>query len=523
MGHGRAEPEHLSGTEALMWRMGRDPVLGSSFANVMVLDSPPDHGVVRARLEQTAISFPRLRARVDSPAFTPPMWVEDPSFDIDYHFRRFALAGRGTLRQLLDIAAVWAQDPLDPNRPLWQVVQVEGLGGDRAALLAKLHHAVTDGLGGLLLAASLFDADKDEPAGGGSTGRGSAGGGSADGGSADGADGRQDAGAGTGAAPGRADTAPSSQAARGGGPVDAPGGTGRQPGLSEAVDDVLRRLDKLQRAARETAALVGTTASKAARLATTPSSIEREASLAAGTARSLARQAFVSGQSKSPLWSGRTSPWRRIETLDVSLARAKRCARALSGTVNDVFVTGVAGGAADYHRLRGAEIDELRMSMPVHLRSGGSRATGNAFTPARVVLPVGIRDPRERFAAVRSRLAEARAEPALGLADRLAGALVTIPDPLLARLARQQVETVDFAASNLFGTPKTAAIAGSVMLADYPIGPTMGVAFNATVISYRSRLFMGVNVDTGAVDEPGLLRDCIAGSFRDLLRAVGRN
>jgi hypothetical protein len=53
------------------------------------------------------------------------------------------------------------------------------------------------------------------------------------------------------------------------------------------------------------------------------------------------------------------------------------------------------------------------------------------------------------------------------------------------------------------------------------MGPTGGTAFNATVLSYRGGLDMGLNIDTAAVDDPALLRDCIRESFDELLAVKG--
>ena len=69
---------------------------------------------------------------------------------------------------------------------------------------------------------------------------------------------------------------------------------------------------------------------------------------------------------------------------------AKRAAKALGGSVNDLFVAGAAGGAGAYHRAQGADVEELRIAMPVSTRSDRS-AGGNAFTPTRVLVPVGVR------------------------------------------------------------------------------------------------------------------------------------
>jgi diacylglycerol O-acyltransferase len=442
-----------------MWRMGGDPLLGSSFANVMLLDSPPEFDRLKSRLQLTTRDFPRLRARVESAGLGPPMWVEDPDFDIDYHLRRRALPGPATRRQLLDLATFWALDPFDPNRPLWMMLLVENLRRGGSALLARLHHCVTDGTGALLVAASLLDDARSPPS---SRGR--------------------------------------------------PREAKRPDPARSRPEDAATPLG-LPGVARSATHLVASATQQAATFARDPLTLQRQARRAAEAAASVARQVIVAGPAKSSIWSGRHSSARRVETLDLSLSRAKRCARRLSGTVNDVFVTAVAGGAAEYHRRKGDQVDELRMSMPVSM--GGSAA--NAFVPTRVLVPAGIEDPRRRFEAVHQRLAAAKAEPGLALADTVAGVLAAIPDPLLTKLARQQIGAVDFAASNLIGPPGDVYLAGARMVADFPIGPTMGVAFNVTLLSYRSRLFLGINIDVGAVDEPGVLRSCISGAFEELL------
>jgi diacylglycerol O-acyltransferase len=105
----------------------------------------------------------RMRQKVVVPALptTPPRWVVDPDFDLDYHLRRVALPAPGTLRQLLDLAEVTLQSPLDMSRALWEAVYVEGLEADRSALLIKLSHAITDGLGGIALFEQVYDTERD--------------------------------------------------------------------------------------------------------------------------------------------------------------------------------------------------------------------------------------------------------------------------------------------------------------------------------------------------------------------------
>src|SRR5207302_8365122 len=125
----------------------------------------------------------------------------------------------------------------------------------------------------------------------------------------------------------------------------------------------------------------------------------------------------------------------------------------------------LAAGAGEYHRTRGAPVDELRISMPVSRRGDGS-AGGNAFSPTRVLVPTGEMATRERFAIVHERLAVTKGERALGAIDAMAGLLNGLPTSLLTRVARQQVETVDFAASNVRAADFELYVAGALVLAN---------------------------------------------------------
>ena len=136
----------MSDSEALMWRLEKDPALRSDFLNLTFLDREPDFDRFRRRMEDATVVIPRLRERVvASPGnLAPPEWSPDPSFDIDYHVRKVAVPSPGTDRQLLDFAAAHLVDAFDRARPLWQFTIVTGLEGGRAAYLSKMHHTITD-------------------------------------------------------------------------------------------------------------------------------------------------------------------------------------------------------------------------------------------------------------------------------------------------------------------------------------------------------------------------------------------
>jgi diacylglycerol O-acyltransferase len=471
---GQRDRSRLSGPETLMWRMEADPVLRSSFALICLLDAPPDQARLRRRLERVVEGAPRLRQRIEAPLapVLGPEWVEDSAFDLDYHLRRVALPHPGTKRQLFDLATLWANDPFDPVRPLWEMLVVEGMRRGRGALLARMHHAVTDGMGGLALASSFLDHERNPAVAGGD------------------------------------DHAPLTG--------NSGERNGRPSGAERVLGEVLGRAQSLTGAVEAVAGNVGAVAGSAAAMATQPALLARGVQTMAETLRSLARYSLVVDRARSSLWSGRHSSARRFETLNLPLDPVRRRARALGGTVNDLFVTALAGGAAAYHRALGADVDELRISMPVNIRRG-SHQDGNAFTPARVLVPAGIVDPVERFGAVHDRLAVVKADPALALTDTVASAFTGLPAPLLVRLVRQQVETVDFAASNVPGVASKVYLAGAKLRSTHPMGPTVGTAFNATAMSYRGRLFVGLNMDTAAVADPTLLVDSMRSGFEELI------
>ena len=120
-----------------------------------------DHA--RAYLEPRLHLAPLLRRRlVRVPlALDHPVWIEDPDFDLEFHLRQVALPTPGSMSQLGDLVGRLLSRPLDKARPLWEMYVVEGLDGDRIALVIKTHHAAVDGVAGFQLLTSLIDFEAD--------------------------------------------------------------------------------------------------------------------------------------------------------------------------------------------------------------------------------------------------------------------------------------------------------------------------------------------------------------------------
>ena len=162
-----ADP-HMRQSDAFSWYMERDPLLRSTVVAVLVFDSAPDQDRLLRRLERATRIVPGLRHHLVEPPLrlAPPRWVVDPSFDLSWHVRRIEAPVPKDLAGVLALARTEGMAAFDPARPLWCWTTVEGLEGGRAAAILKMHHSLTDGIGGMQLATELFDlaADAPEPA-----------------------------------------------------------------------------------------------------------------------------------------------------------------------------------------------------------------------------------------------------------------------------------------------------------------------------------------------------------------------
>ena len=456
----------MSDVEALMWHVGRDPFLDPTFGSLTLLDARPDVEHLRRRLLRLVDESPRFGQRVASPAgrLTPPAWCDDPDFDIDHHLRVVTLDPPGTRRQLFDLAVRLVQEPFDADRPLWEFVVVDGLDGGGSGFIQRIHHTITDGEGGLRAAAAILDLE-----------------------------------------PGLAvlDHDDSGTSVRAG----APGSVELATRTAGVV---------LQRAGRATQTVVG----GATTLLTHPAELPGAVGSGIETARAVLDQFTLNDSALSPLWTTRTLR-RRLDAVDVDLAPMQATARTLGGSVNDVFVTALTGAIGALHRETDLPAARLRMAMPVSTRTRGSSG-GNAFVPARVIVPVDETDPLVRFTQIHELLGPARDDPAFGVIEPLATIANLLPTALVTRVLRDQARAVDFAASNLRGAPVPLWLAGARVLADYPIGPLTAAALNVTLLSFDGVCHMGVHSDAGAVQDPVRLVTLIEESFAELFTAAAQ-
>jgi diacylglycerol O-acyltransferase / wax synthase len=126
-------------------------------SNVSALECGFSYDELIAVLGQQLGRLPPFRRRtVPVPlGLGHPVWVEDPEFDLKRHVSRRVLDEPGGDRELAAVVAEFAGFPLARDRPLWEMLVIEGLAGGRMAVVVKLHHAVADGSAAVALLQSV--------------------------------------------------------------------------------------------------------------------------------------------------------------------------------------------------------------------------------------------------------------------------------------------------------------------------------------------------------------------------------
>ncbi|MDP3893085.1 wax ester/triacylglycerol synthase domain-containing protein [Nocardioides sp.] len=448
--------EFMINSDAFAWQMEHDAALRSTVVSIIMLDQPPDWDVLVDRFERICREVPMFRQRVvETFPPAPPRWEHDPDFDLDYHLRRVTAPAPGTFATVLDMARRAEMAEFDRARPLWETTVVEGLTDGAAALVCKLHHSLSDGIGAIQVAMILFDLSPESPA--------------------------------------------------------------HESRVAEPETEARGRLDRLLDPARYDVGLVGKAAHLAVRSA--PVGLLRAARRpvastrsAVGMATSVYRMVRPINHCGSPIMTKRRLI-RQLGTHEVPLPALKAAGNLAGGTLNDAFMAGIAAGLRRYHRHHGVEVGDLHVTMPLSLRGDQDPVGGNRLTLMRFDLPVGIVDPAERIARIHERTAAVRAEPSLPYTQAIAGVLNLLPRWYLASVLRH----VDFLASDVPGIPFPVYLGGARVTQQYPFGPTIGAGVNITLMTYVDTCAMGINVDVGAIPDFDVFHDCLVAGFDEVL------
>lgn len=395
-------------------------------------------GLIGSRLHLA----PPLRQRVVSAplALHRPVWVEDPEFDLDAHVRRAHLPTPGDHQQLEDLVAEVMSQPLASDRPLWEVVVVEGLAHQRCALIFKVHHALLDGVSGAELLGAFLD------------------------------------------------LSPRPRSLL---PGPSPAETPRLPSTTELLRQALGGL----------AGQPATTVTAATQLARSGAELLRHRQRLREQGQVISPGPLSAPRTT---FNGTVGTRRRFVTVSVDLSGIRSVARACGTTVNDVVLASVTGALRALLGRRGEAVpEELVAMVPISVRAPQERsALGNRVSGTLVSLPVTLEDPLERLAAVAQASCAAKEQSDV-LGDGFVLQMAEAVPPAIAsrvvrwlstwRLYQQLPPPANVIVSNIVGPHQPLWCAGSRVRSLHPVGPVAdGVGLNVTVISYGGMLHCGL-------------------------------
>jgi diacylglycerol O-acyltransferase / wax synthase len=435
---------------------------------VLVFQGPPpefadylDH--VRGRLHLV----PRYRQRLSTPPLETgrPLWVDDPDFNIEYHVRHTALPSPGTEEQLFLLAARIASQQLDRDKPLWESWLVEGVEGNRFALVFKTHHALVDGVSGVDLATVLLDLD------------------------------------------------PSAQR-----PPESlePWQPRPQPSSAELVAAGVRGV----------VGVTGGLATRAVSAATRPgAALGKLRDAAEGIGEIV--WAGLNPAPETPL-NVEIGPHRRYAVVRHQLADYKTVKNTFGGTVNDVVLSVVSGALAGWLQSRGVRTEgvEMRALVPVSVRSEAHRGSlGNQLTAMRGPLPVYIQDPVARLQFVRRAMDGLKeSKQAVGAAT-LAAVNNLAPPTILAQASRLNFSTrlFNLLVTNIPGPQFPLYVLGRQLEDLFPVAfLPKNHALAVAIMSYNGGIDYGLLADYDALPDIDVIADGIDAALAELLEAAAR-
>jgi diacylglycerol O-acyltransferase / wax synthase len=419
-----------------------------------------DLGRARHLVSVALDGLPRYRQRVEmTPLFAHPVWVDDPFFNLHYHLRHTRLPLPGDERQLRRLVARLMSQQLDRGKPLWETWFVEGLTGDRFAVVSKVHHCMVDGVGGVeAITATL-----------------------------------------------RVDAGPDPRLEE----PERPFVARPAPSRCALVRGELRHRLK---------GAVGF-ASAAARAIREPRrSVEAIAGTIAGLVEAVG--ATIPPASATP-FGVEIGPHRRFDWTAMDLAAVKAVKTRLGGTVNDVVLAVVAGAMRRYLGGRGINVDriEFRAMVPVNVRAGYS-GVGNRVASVVVRLPVDEADPRRRLERVCRETDAVKHSHQVDLARAIEDITDWTFPTLISQTARLAAVSQPFnlVVTNVPGPQFPLYFLGSRLLECYPLVPIFhSEALGIALFSYDGRLFWGFNADWDVVPD---LHDLV-GAVDEELRQLG--
>jgi len=396
-----------------------------------------------ASLDARMHTIPRYRQRAVTPPFYAghPTWEDDPRFSLDRHLKLVTLDAPGNDQQLRALCSEMFAKMLPRDRPLWDIVMIQGLEGGRTAMLSRVHHCLVDGVSGIELLLAVLDLVPDpEPTP----------------------------------------------------PPETPWQPKLPPDpLQSWSDAVFEQMETNVRAVTEWQAGLLDPRAQFRQMTEFQRAIEV-------AIPSLMRRAPQTPWNK-PVTSDRRAAWTSMPFQEVRGIRS-----ALGGTVNDVMLTILGGALGRYLRDQGVKTDgmSLRLMIPVNVRSESEQgALGNRVSMMLPEIPVGIVNPAERLVAIREQMEILKGDKQADAFEQFARFSRNLPAALhaLAGMGGVPGGSVNLICTNVPGPLIPLYAVGHRMLAHYPMVPLAGdLGIGAGITSYDKGLYLGIMADPSA-------------------------
>jgi diacylglycerol O-acyltransferase len=429
---------------------------------VIIFEGPPlSREEFLEGIESRLHLVPRYRQKLAFPRFEMgrPFWVDDPSFNIDYHVRHTALPSPGSLEQLRQLAGRIFSQRLDRSKPLWENWLVQGLEGNRFALISKTHHALVDGISGVDLAGVLFDLSpvpREVP------------------------------------------------------PPEEEWTAHPEPSQAELIAEGVK-------------GVIRTPVDLAGQALGALQRPERTVGRAREAVEGLGEVVWagLNPAPDTPL-NVPIGPHRRIMWTSSDLDDFKLIKNRFGGTVNDVVLTVVSGALRRFLRSRGVRTEglELRALVPVSIRAEGAEGElGNQIAAMRGPLPVYCDDPVECLQIVRRTMGDLKqSKQALG-AEVIAGLTEFAPPTLLAQASRLNFSTrlFNLIVTNVPGPQFPLYVHGREMLELIPVAfLPEDHALAIAIMSYNGGVRFGLLADYDAMPDVDFVAQAIADVLSEL-------
>jgi len=435
---------------------------------ILIFEGPPPAyedfvNQVRGRLHLV----PRYRQKLAIPPLETgrPLWVDDRSFNLEFHVRHTALPKPGSEAQLRALAARIHSQRLDRTKPLWETWLVQGLEQNRFALISKTHHALVDGVAGVDLATVLFDLSP----------------------------------------------VPEPTVHEGEPWAPAP-----EPSAVELAARGIKGLVKTPVKLATRAAVAATRPAEA--LDATRTAVEGIGQVAWAT---------LNPAPETPL-NVPIGPHRRLALVRNELSDFKLVKDAFGGTVNDVVLTVVAGALQKWLRSRGVRTEglELRALVPVSIRAEDQRSQlGNRIAAMRGPLPVYVEDPVARLRVVKSAMDGLKdSKQAIG-AEVLAAAQNFAPPTVLAQASRLNFSTrlFNLIVTNVPGPQFPLYVLGRELLDLFPVAfLPKDHALAVAIMSYNGSMDFGLLGDYDALPDLDFIAEAIHDTLGELVAAADK-